>query len=428
LLLTLLLCLSGAHWSTPAHAQPEIAPGAARRAPLFWAEGITRIDQLDDYASVGFNTIVIRLFWQPTPDGSIVASDLQPQRAFAAAAEQRKLNVIYALPPAPYGQELEFAYSGEAGPYRVMWANWTQRAISQLRGTPNLIGWMLPDDPRALPFINEQGFSRWIAANYASLTVLNKQWDTNFTSPEDVTPRAARQVIAAWRGPVLPTGAMTDQQARNYVLRQQNRKPNENFAFHPAALALAKFQWDAYRALLDFWAQTIHAADPDRQIFSGALPDYAQMLSLPASVNVSVPAARPGLLEPDLASHNPQAVDIARRGGRFQAIPLLSTQLPNTSSENIARLAPSWMDAALAHGASGLAFDSWAAVAGSADLRRAITASLQRLQSGEYSQLARRIARRLWFWRRHDRRRTERSRLRAALGHGVRRHRLSFAR
>jgi hypothetical protein len=364
-----------------------LAPRASRLAPVFWADGITRVDQLDDYASVGFNTIVIRLFWQPTPDGSIVASDLQPQRAFAAAAEQRNLHVIYALPPAPYGQELDFAYSGEAGPYRVMWANWTQRAISQLQGTPNLIGWMLPDDPRALPFSNEQNFSRWIAANYGSLAVLNKQWNTNFAAPEDVTPRAARQAIAAWRGPVLPTGAMTDQQARNYVLKQQNRKPNENFAFHPAALALAKFQWDAYRGLLDFWAQTIHATDPNRKIFSGALPDYAQMLSLPASVDVSIPAARPGLLEPDLASHNPQAVDIARRGGRFQAIPILSTQLPNTNSENIARLAPSWMDAALAHGASGLAFDSWAAISQNADLRRAITASLQRLQSGEYSRL-----------------------------------------
>ncbi len=392
LFLALLLCLSVALWSTPAHAQPALASSpfsrlASRPAPLFWAEGITRVDQLDDYASVGFNTVVIRLFWQPTADGSIVASDLQPQRTFAAAAEQRGLNVIYALPPAPFGQELNFTYSGEAGPYRVMWANWTQRAISQLQSTPNLVGWMLPDDPRALPFNNDQGFSRWIAANYGSLPVLNKQWNTNFASPEDVTPRAARQAISAWRGPVLPTGSMTDQQARNYVFRQQNRKANENFAFHPAALALANYQWDAYRALLDFWAQTIRAADPNRKIFSGALPDYAQMLSLPASVDISIPAARPGLLEPDLASHNPQAVDIARRGGRFQAIPLLSTQLQGADSESIARLAPSWMDVSLAHGASGLAFDSWTAVATNTSLRRAITASFQRLQSGEYSQL-----------------------------------------
>jgi hypothetical protein len=389
LILALLLCLSGILGSTPTYAQPALplAPRAARFTPLFWAEGIMRADQLDDYTRVGFNTVVIRLFWQPTQDGSIVASDLQPQRAFAAEAEKRDLKVIYALPPAPYGQELNFAYSGEAGPYRVMWANWTQRAIAQLHDTPNLIGWMLPDDPRALPFVSAQGFSRWIFSNYANLQVLNKQWNTNFTAPEEITPNAVRKIVAAWRGPELPSGAMTDQQARNYIRQQQNRRANDNFAFHPAALALANYQWDSYRALLDFWAQTIRAADPRRKIFSGALPDYAQLLSLPASVDVSVAAARPGLLEPDLASHNPQAVDIARRGGRFEAIPLLSTQLPNTASENIAALAPAWMDSALAHGANGLAFDSWAAITQSADLRRAITASLQRLQSEEYSRL-----------------------------------------
>ncbi len=355
--------------------------------PIFWADGITQASQLEAYAATGFNTVVIRLFWQPSPDGAIVASDLQPQRAFADQAAKHQLKIIYSLPPAPAGEESKFTYGGDAGPYRMMWANWTQRAITQLRDTPNLIGWMLPDDPRSLPFVNNQNFTRWISANYGTLGVLNQQWNTQFQTPEQVTLRATRQIIEQWRGPVLPYAPMGDGQARAYIQQAQRRTAKDNFAFHPASLALAQFQWDSYRGLLNFWATVVRNADPLRKIYSGQLPDYAQLLSLPASVDVSVPAMSPAIMEPDLATHNPQAVNIAKRGGRFQAVPMLSTFLPQGSSNSLARLTPAWMDAALAQGAGGVAFDSWANISRTPALRHAIASSLQRMQDGPLSGL-----------------------------------------
>lgn len=381
-----IVLLLGLFCLAPQHAFAQTVTSTPQ-PPIFWADGITQTSQLEAYARTGFNTVVIRLFWQPSADGSIVASDLQPQRNFANQAAKHQLKIIYSLPPAPAGEESKYAYSGDAGPYRVMWANWTQRAISQLRDTPNLLGWMLPDDPRSLPFANNQNFTRWIGANYGALGVLNQQWNTRFQTREQVTLGATRQIIEQWRGPVLPYAPMGDGQARAYIQQAQRRTAKDNFAFHPASLALAQFQWDSYRNLLNFWATIVRNADPLRKIYSGQLPDYAQLLSLPASVDVSVPAMSPAIMEPDLATHNPQAVNIARRGGRFQAVPMLSTYLPQASSNSLARLTPAWMDAALAQGANGLAFDSWANISRTPALRHAIASSLQRLQEGPQAAL-----------------------------------------
>jgi hypothetical protein len=174
---------------------------------------------------------------------------------------------------------------------------------------------------------------------------------------------------------------------REYMKRTQQRPANQNFAFHPASLALAHYQWDAYRALLDFWAKTVRSADPTRQVISGRLPDYAQLLSLPGSVDVSLPAISPAWAEKDIGAHNPQAVSVARRGGRFGVVSMLSTQLPGAPDDLVPRLVPSWCDAALAEGARGIAFDSWPALMQDSPLRRAVRNTLRRLQTPEYSAL-----------------------------------------
>src|SRR5207244_686931 len=131
--------------------------------------------------------------------------------------------------------------------------------------------------------------------------VLNQQWQTTFNSFDEVTLSATRKLVSAWRGPGKLANATTIAQMRDYVERAKNRPAGQNFAFHPAALALANYQWDAYRTPLDFWALTTRGADPSRVIFSGRLPDYAQLLSLPPSIDVSVPFLAPGEVEPDLA-------------------------------------------------------------------------------------------------------------------------------
>lgn len=358
-----------------------------RATPLFWANGITRIDELEEYKRVGLNTVVVRLGWRPSPDGALVPEDLQPQRRFAEEVARRGLFVIYSLPPAPFGMESGFRVSAGSEAYFLMWSAWTQNAIALLKDTPNLLGWMLPDDPRSLPFADDVGWNRWLHENFASVAVVNGQWGAAFDNLDDVSLEATRGVIKAWRGGA-PTGGMSIEEL-SVRMAQNNRRPaDQNFAFHPAALAMARFRWDSFSALLQAWAQVVREADASHLVCTGRLPDYAQLLGVPANIDVSIPDIRPGVAEADVLTHNPQAVDIARRGNRFLAIPTLSTS--GTAAVDgglLPSLLPKWADSAFAHGASGLAFDQWADLFNNEDLRRSVQSTLARLQTPAFAPL-----------------------------------------
>jgi hypothetical protein len=133
---------------------------------------------------------------------------------------------------------------------------------------------------------------------------------------------------------------------------------------------------------------TVKEHDPSRILMSGRLPDYAQLLSLPPEVDVSVPDLQPDWAEADVVTHNPQAVDIARRGGRFRAVPMFATSsslaLPK---ELLPRLVAPWCETALLHGASGFGFSSWHDLAANEPLRNAIQSTLQRLQRPPFAAL-----------------------------------------
>ncbi len=388
-----LLCLKSTF--TPLHADTlrstvSITDGGkkvvminGKAQPLFWCDGITKISDLDAYAKSGFNSVVVRLFWAPTQDGSLVPQDLQPQQTFAAAAAARGLYVIYALPEAPFGQDDQFTFSAANRAYFFMWENWIKGTMQALASTPNLIGWMLPDDPRGLPTVDDVDFRGWLQQHYPSLPVLNKEWMTNFGSFDDITLEYVESIVQQWRGVKPPSGAMSDTDFRNYAQQAANRRGGSpNWAFHPAALALGLYRWDNFGALVNRWAQIVHQADPQRIVFSGQLPDYASLLALPANVDVSVPALWPGSAENDIVTGNPQAVDIARRAGRFCAMPMLPTSLPDNFPPNlVASRLQAWSDAALAHGASGLALSSWNDVNSNDALQKTVQSTLKKINN-----------------------------------------------
>lgn len=391
-LLVALLCLEST-FSIPLRADTmrsavSITDGGKRvvmvngkAQPLFWCDGITKISDLDDYARSGFNTVVVRLFWAPSKNGLLVPEDLQPQQTFAAAAAARGLYVIYALPEAPFGQVDQFTFSAANRAYFFMWESWVKVAMEKLVATPNLIGWMLPDDPRGLPTVDDADFRGWLRQHYSSLPVLNKEWMTNFGSFDDITLDVVESMVQRWRGVSPPGGPMSDADFRSYVQQATSRRGgNPNWAFHPAALSLGLYRWDNFGALMNRWAQIVHQGDPLRIVFSGQLPDYAELLALPATVDVSVPALWPGSAENDIATGNPQAVDIARRAGRFCAMPMLPTALPNNFPPDllVSRL-QAWSEAALAHGASGLALSSWDDVKANAALQKTVQSTFVKI-------------------------------------------------
>lgn len=358
------------------------------RAPLLWADGITQAAQLDEYARTGFNTIVVRLPWRLKEDGTLLSGDLEAPRELALAAAAKGLHVIYGLPPAPSGLELSFRTSADSNAYFTLWTTWVQAAMAGLNNTPNLLGWMLPDDPRALPFYDDNGFNKWIKANYATVDVLNQQWGTGFASLDEVNLTLTRKLVTSWRAQGDISGAMSQMELAERLMQMNKRVETQNFAFHPAALAMAHYQWEAYRNLLARWAHTVRDMDNEHLVISGRLTDYAQLLSLPADIDISIPDVRPGQAEVDWVTHNPQALDMARRGGRFAAVPVISTSGPaDKNPQALPQAVEHWINEAVVHGASGLVFSSWSDLQKSAPLAKAVSDALQRLSKPEYSDL-----------------------------------------
>jgi hypothetical protein len=361
----------------------KMAAFDGRATPLLWADGISRVADLELYKRTGLNVVVVHLGWRPSEDGTVNLDDLQGPRGFANAAAALGLQVVYSLPPAPAGFERSLRPTGDSEPYFLIWSTWVNSAVVALRDTPNLLGWMLPNDPRALPYADDIGFGRWIAANFASVEILNRQWETQFTSLEDVTLQTANALVEDWRGPPSLEDARNNAELQSRVERLTRRKPNPNFVFHPAGLAMAQFRREAYRGLIGRWTQIIKEADPLHFVMSGRLPDYAQLLALTPDIDISVPDLQPDIAESDLATHNPQAIDIARRGGRFAATPVLTTTPSRNMPEHILPVAmPTWIRAAIAHGASGLVFSSWPDLVNNEPLRKAIETTLAEISSG----------------------------------------------
>ena len=354
-----------------------------KAVPLLWAFGLEQAVQLDEYKASGFNTLVITLDWPHTPDEPIALApnNLKAPRALAEAAAKRGLSVIYQLPAAPGGQEHALKISGDEGIYSQTWSSWISGAIAELKDTPHLVGWMLPNDPRGLPIFDNAGFARWLAANYANVEILNNQWGQKYPSFAPITLEAAASLATEWQEATQKESEPVTSLTGLPLPTEDIGMAERGWSFHPAALAVALYKWDAYKGLLEFWIKTLRTSQPEATLFSGRLPDYAQLLSLPPELDVSLPDLPPGVAETDIVTHNPQGTSIARRGGRFAAIPVLSTGgTPALSAANLPVLTASWLDAALAHGASGLAFSSWPELQRNAPLRATVTANLARLQ------------------------------------------------
>jgi len=363
------------------------APVQAQKAaePLFWADGITRADELEAYSATGLNTVVVRLFWQPSPDGSLNPDDLEPQRQFAQAAARRGLKIIYALPAAPATLDSGFRVSAASKAYFEVWTTWITGAMDKLKDTPNLVGWALPDDPRDLPFTDELGWQKWLHENFASVGFINGQWKAAFPTLEDASLQSVEAMISNYRGAPLPFEAGSNEQMQALAQRA-SQKPDPSWLFHPAALALAHYKWDAYRALLSSWADVVTQNDASHPIFSGRLPDYAQLLSLPPSISVAVPDLEPGVAEGDAVTHNPQAIAMARRGGRFKAIPTLLTHGSNAvPGQLIPALMPRWIQAAQINGAGGVCFASWSDILADAALRDSVTRALSQPRNEDWN-------------------------------------------
>jgi hypothetical protein len=98
-------------------AQENSSQATSPAQPLFWADGMTQVADLDAYVQTGLNTVVVRLTWRPTPDGSITMEDIRFPRAFADAAAAKGLKWCTACRRRRWGKERAFRIAGDSEPY-----------------------------------------------------------------------------------------------------------------------------------------------------------------------------------------------------------------------------------------------------------------------------------------------------------------------
>ena len=347
------LALGAAAWAQDGTVGPVTATRDANfvrvaGAPtvLMWARGLANPEDLEAYQATGFNTAYILI-------SSTAEEELARISALMSAAEERGLLVVAAITPEAVkeGEGEAMPPDPRAAAYGNAVTEVANLLAGRLRGHPGLIGWSVEAAPSHQFTWNDEGFRAYLSEWYdGSLTRLNQSWGTELTDWEQVVVAGVRDVDAQRLG-----------------------------GLGRASLDYAAYRQAAYADALGLWAKALTAADPGRLVFASGLYDYRSMISVPAGFSGLVLNAYPTAAEADWLHHNVHAVDIARRGNRFAAIPTFWVE-SNVEAPRVR----SWMGEALLRGAAGLAVSSWAAVKGSEQLRAAVKGAADDAAAGGF--------------------------------------------
>lgn len=290
---------------------------------LAWCGGVTDPAELPACRAAGFNAVRLDVPWRATPAWEGIDQ-------FVAAAQAQGLPVILALqaasPPTAAAGPVDPANAAYLGEVKL----WIQSVVEHFRGHPAVLGWMLPDEPEAALRLSDAGLQAFLSARYGDLNGLNRAWGTRFTRLTEVT--ADRSLALARRHPL---------------------------GVCPATIDVALYRQQGFTRLMQLWARYVRGIDPDRPLFTGAMGAYRCLISIPeeyAAVNARLHPGTPP---------NAEAVAIARRSGRFEALAVLP---PGNLLDAFG--------AALLHGASGIGVEAWGALRNNAVLRGTLAAAL----------------------------------------------------
>jgi len=355
-LLGLLTCLllGGIAWAEAPMTEAPAALGAAARTEanvvtvngrptvLLWARGLQSLQEVDQYAASGLNTAYI-LIVDTTEEQLARASSL------ASAAEQRGLLVVAALAPASLRDEAgnPIPIDPRSDSYAAAVHEFVNAAAERMRTHPRLIAWSVEAVPPDRVAEGDEGFRAYLDG-YASLSALNQSWGTEFNAWTEVSTGGVRDIDATRPGGI--------------------GRASVDYAYYRETL---------YADALSLWASAISQADPGRLVFASSLPDYRSIISVREDYHGLVLNTYPSLAEVDPQTHNVHAIDIGRRGNRFAVVATLEVRA-ETSPDTVAR----WVNGALLHGATGVAFSNWSAVSGSEQLQALIRQTGDAIREG----------------------------------------------
>lgn len=286
--------------------------------------GLDRGGQLGDLEALGLNTLYVDL----RPDE---LQDLDPVRNQIRKTAAAGYKVIIGIPTT--GAERGVAAMSDG--YR----SWVEGIISTvvlgLRDEPGVSGWATGHYLEKSIGYPDDEFRDFLRGRYTTIEAVNRYWGGSSRAWTGIGQQSALEPV---------TGAP--------------------FGIGRAAVDVADFRTAAFAAVMHHWARTIRQLDDTRPLLTGCLSLYRSIPAVPDLYDVIVVGFPPDIMTPDPRAHgdhlthNAHGIDMARRGGRFDVIPVL--RLPFPWEPGYGTGLRDWVLEADIHGACGVGFESWA--------------------------------------------------------------------
>lgn len=300
--------------SSWACAQERSRPG-----PFIFIHGLQGAGAAATLASTGCNTVYYDL---PID----APEDLDDVRANIADAHARDLQVIVGLPTKLDGRHRISAHN-EA--YVAACRDWITQVVGGLRDCEGIAAWATGHDLERDLSDTPQDLRGFLLEHHGSLAALNRSWRTEYGHIDAITAERIREL---------------------------DRR--QMYGVGRPSVDLAEYHRRAFHDVMALWAEAIRAVDPDRTLMTGRISLYRSLTAIPAAYDVVQPHMPPDILEPDTLTHNVHAVEMARRGGRFEVIPWLRVPLPPSDAYSQSALTRWVLEAGL-RGAVGVGLESW---------------------------------------------------------------------
>ncbi len=295
---------------------------ADRPGPFIFIHGLQGRDAAQIAPALGCNTIYFDL---PIDAPLNIAS----VRAFIAEAHEADLSVIIGLRTSMQGQ---YPVTPTDAEYLAAMREWVGGVVGGLRDELGIVGWATDHDLERDIAFSDADFRRHLLTTHGSLDGLNLAWGTRFLTMAQVGRSAVAELDA-----------------------------DQPFGVGRASIDLAEYRRGVFRELMQIWADEVRRHDSGHLLFTGRISRYRGLTAVPDAFDVVLPCARPDVLERDLLTHNVQAVQIARRGGKFEVIPWLRVPLP-LSQAATSRALSAWIAEAGMRGAIGVCLEDWSRI------------------------------------------------------------------
>ena len=308
---------------------------AKKPGPFTFVYGLDSGGTPDDLKAFGVNTLYVDL----QPDE---AADLGPVRQQIAEASAAGYHVIVGIPTTSF-ETLRVSPYSEA--YVAAVCRQIDEVVTVLRDEPGVSAWATGHRLEKFISYRNGDFQQFLQMRYGSLESLNQHWNVLHRTWTGIREASALELAS-----------------------------DETFGFGRPAVDAADYRVHAFEQVMQLWARRIKALDSSRPLLTGCITLYSSIVAVPPEYDVIVVSMPPDIISPnfpgygDHVTHNVEAVDMARRGGRFEVIPVL--RLPVAGQPGYAGGLRDWVLEAHMHGACGVGLENWQRFADHPGMRR----------------------------------------------------------